>query len=74
MGAKLREALVQCAHLIADAIEAERDERPSVKKAAPIARPRRRCEPPEPPPGVGLSEVDMARARKSAKRAGIPIP
>ena len=74
MSATLRQALVQAAHLIADAIEAERIEpaRPTVKPAKRAARKVARA--PYVPANRQLSEIDRARARQLAKKAGIPIP
>jgi len=72
MGAKLREALVQAAHLIADAIEAERSESPM--KKAPAVKTRRRCRAARTPTGRPMSELDVERAKQAARRAGIPIP
>ena len=72
MGAKLRDALVQAAHLIADAIEAEREGAPEPKRKP--MKTRRRCRSPRQPTGRPMSELDVARAREAARRAGIPIP
>jgi len=69
---KLREALVQAAHLIADAIEAERDGAPARKRMKKAHRRRPRS--PRQPTGRQMSEEDIARARQAARRAGIPIP
>lgn len=73
MGARLREALVQAAHLIADAIEAEREACKSMPKKAP-AKTRRRGRTQRQPTGRPMSELDVERARQAARRAGIPIP
>jgi hypothetical protein len=73
MGAKLRDALVQAAHLIADAIEAEG--MPHAKTLPAVKpRPRRKRRAPSAPTGRVLSDIDRARARQIAKRAGLPIP
>jgi hypothetical protein len=72
MGAKLREALVQAAHLIADAIEAEREGAPERQRKAVKTRSRSRSS--RQPTGRPMSELDIARAREAARRAGIPIP
>ncbi|HMJ53905.1 MAG TPA: hypothetical protein VK540_17590, partial [Polyangiaceae bacterium] len=73
--AKLRAALVQAAHLIADAMEAEESapETPKVKPL-PKTRARRAGRTPYVPPNRELSELDRARARQAAKKAGIPLP
>ena len=75
MSAKLRAALVQAAHLIADAMEAEavEAERPKVKPL-PKSAPRRAARAPYVPPNRELTELDRARARQVAKKAGIPLP
>ena len=75
MSAKLRAALVQAAHLIADAMEAEATEaqRPKVK-SLPKTPSRRAPRAPYVPPNRELTELDRARARQVAKKAGIPLP
>jgi hypothetical protein len=76
VSATLRDALVQAAHLIADAIEAERNEpvRPTVKRAPPKPAPRKVARAPYVPANRHMSELERARARQAAKKAGIPVP
>jgi hypothetical protein len=75
MGAKLRDALVQAAHLIADAIESEREGGPGLPRAKPLPVPKVRRKAVRKPfvPERKLSEIEIERARQRARRLGIPV-
>lgn len=75
MSATLRDALVQAAHLIADAIESEREAAPRAraKRALPKPAKRARLRAVYLPANRQLSDIERERARQAAKKAGIPI-
>jgi hypothetical protein len=71
----VRQALVQAAHLVADALEKDTHHAGRAAKAQPVARAKRRqCRKAWAPPNdFKISDIDMERARQIAKRVGIPI-
>jgi hypothetical protein len=70
MGA-IREALVQAAHLVADAIEATTNVEPLSPRAT---KPKIRRPPPPPlVPAGEVSETTRAMARRELQRLGYPI-
>ncbi len=67
----LRSALVQAAHLIADALELAKCE-PEADRKAPEPLKRKRTRKPY-RPTTPPSELDVARAVKAARKAGIQL-
>jgi hypothetical protein len=70
---RIREALHVAADILADALEAEQAPRLRAVKAPPKRR-TRKAQPRTFTPATKLSDLDIARARQAAKKAGIPIP
>ncbi len=68
----LRSALVQAAHLIADALELSRRETDPNTPPPPETK-RKQCRKPY-RPSAPPSDVDVARAVKAARKAGINLP
>jgi hypothetical protein len=72
MGA-VRDALVQAAHLVADAIEATTPTTEGRGLPTPSKRKRRRPPPPPLVPAGEVSETTRAMARRELQRLGYPV-
>lgn len=69
----LRQALIQAAHLIADAIESDNGGAPeSVKKPVPPKKRRQNRAPYR--PINAPNDIDVARVKAIARKAGIYLP